>query len=99
MEFICTWTIWKRSESDKASRYFFTIPVDSSKQIQSIMSNFPRKGRWSVRVKARIWRLDRETSIFPDKKSWCYLLPIKADVRKKLELKEDIQITLILTIL
>jgi len=78
----------RRSEADKASWYFVTIQKDLSDQIKAVAALTPRKGWGSVRVKARIGRLTRETSIFPDKKSACYVLPIKASVRKELNLQE-----------
>lgn len=94
MHYECSWPLRKRSEQEKASWYFFTIPEKASEQIKVIAKLTPRKWWWSVRVKAKIGRLDRETSIFPDSKSWCYFLPIKVDVRKKLELKEGDVISL-----
>ncbi len=92
MNFTSSGLIRKRSETDKASRYFFTLPKDISEQIQIISKSFPRNGRWSVKVKSKIWWISRNTSIFPDKKSGCYLLPIKAEVRKKLTLEEGMNI-------
>ena len=83
----------KRSNSDKASRVFVYIDQEISDQIKAINDSIkqqlsPKRWRWSVKVTVKIGRLDRETSLFPDKKSWCYLLPIKAEVRKKLAIKE-----------
>jgi hypothetical protein len=42
-----------------------------------------------VRVEVRVGFLTRETSIFPDKKSNSYLLPIKAAIRKQLRVKAE----------
>lgn len=97
MNFECSWPIRKRStENAPASWYFFSIPKEISEKIKIIAKLIPKKWRWSVKISARIGRLDRETSLFPDNKSWCYLLPIKAEVRKKLELKEGDIISLFL---
>ena len=41
-----------------------------------------RSGFGSVRVKARIGKTHWDTSVFPDKASKSYLLPVKASVRK-----------------
>lgn len=43
----------------------------------------PKRGFGSVRISALIGNTSWQTSIFPDKKSGCYFLPLKADVRKK----------------
>ncbi|MBI5457330.1 DUF1905 domain-containing protein [Candidatus Kaiserbacteria bacterium] len=42
----------------------------------------PRRGFGAVRVKVRIGKTTWETSIFPDKRSGTYILPLKAKVRR-----------------
>ena len=42
-----------------------------------------KRGWGSVRVKVTLGKTKWDTSIFPDKKSGTYLLPIKAEVRIK----------------
>ena len=42
-----------------------------------------KRGWGSVRVKAAIGETTWETSLFPQAKEGAYILPIKADVRKK----------------
>lgn len=79
--------IWK-NEENKWSWYFITLPVDISKEIKSLISSKPKKWRWSVKVKARIGFMSWSTSIFPDNKSWSYLLPVKSDVRKSLHIND-----------
>jgi hypothetical protein len=64
----------------KGAWHFLTLPVAESGMIRMAA---PRKaGFGSVRVKATIGATSWNTSIFPDKKSGTYLLPVKADVRK-----------------
>lgn len=46
----------------------------------------PRRGFGAVPVVVTIGATTWQTSIFPDKRSGCYLLPLKAAVRKKEEL-------------
>jgi hypothetical protein len=41
-----------------------------------------RRGFGSVRVSASINGHSWKTSVFPDAKSGCYFLPVKADIRK-----------------
>ena len=41
-----------------------------------------------MKVQVMVGYITRDTSIFPDNKSECYLLPIKVNIRKELQLKE-----------
>lgn len=52
----------------------------------------------SLPVIATIGSTSWKTSIFPDKKSSGYLLPVKAEVRKKEGIAADDKITLLLEI-
>ncbi len=45
------------------------------------------RGWGSLRVEVRIGATTWKTSVFPDKKSGTYILPVKADVRKKENIK------------
>lgn len=71
-----------------ASWYFINVPKDISEAIQKKVSNRPRRWWGSVKVEAMIAYIKRKTSIFPDKKSGWYLLPIKADIRKDLRIND-----------
>jgi hypothetical protein len=42
----------------------------------------PRRGFGGVRVKVTLGKTKWETSIFPDKRSGCYILPLKSAVRR-----------------
>lgn len=42
----------------------------------------PRRGFGAVRVRVKIGKTEWETSIFPEKRSSTYLLPLKASVRR-----------------
>lgn len=64
-----------------AAWHFLTLPKKESDEIKAMSG--PRRGWGSVRVEVTMGKTTWKTSIFPDKKSACYLLPIKADVRKK----------------
>ena len=70
----------------KASWHFVTVPKDISEQIRF----FGRRGSpgfGSVRVSVTVGNTRWKTSIFPDKASGCYFLPVKANVRKAEDLK------------
>lgn len=82
-------TVWIRNNGKhKGSRYFVNVDQGSSQAIQALAASKPRKWRGSVKVKATIGFVSRETSIFPDKKSGTYLLPLKSAIRKELRIEE-----------
>ena len=84
-----TGKLWQWSDGkEKASWFFLTIEKEVGEKIKALMSLEPRKGWGSVRVRARIGYVSRETSIFPDSKTGAYLLPLKKEVRKELNMKE-----------
>lgn len=58
---------------------------------QKIREDFGRRARgWgSIPVLVTVGKTTWSTSIFPDKKSGTYLLPLKASVRKKEEIFDD----------
>lgn len=82
----------------KSAWFFVTLPKDESEQIKFFNSH-KRRGCGSVRVKATIGETSLSTSIFPDSKAGAYLLPVKADVRKKEKIAacDKIRITLVVT--
>ena len=82
--------LWKYQ--GKAAWYFVTLPQEESLQIK-FANIFSRRGFGSIRVKAKILNQEWQTSIFPDSKTKSYLLPIKSEIRKKVNLKDDSLIT------
>jgi hypothetical protein len=72
----------------KAGWFFVTLPVDVAKDIDFYFVQ-EKKGWGSLRVKVNIGKTHWMTSIFPDKKSESYLLPLKAEIRKKEQIKEN----------
>lgn len=61
---------------------FVTLPRDISNEIGIRYKN-QKKGWGSIPVLVTVGKTSWETSIFPDKKSQSYLLPMKSEVRKK----------------
>lgn len=82
-------------EPIKGAWYFITLPKDISKEIKTLFS-FTKRGWGSLYVQATIGKTTWDTSIFPDKKLEAYVLPIKADIRKKEALKPDQSVSLTL---
>ena len=62
--------------------YFLTLPKQESVEIKAVFAML-RKPYGSIPVVATIGKTSWKTSIFPDKKSDTYSLPLKAEVREK----------------
>jgi hypothetical protein len=87
--------IWR---GEAAGRwYFLTVPEELSGEIKAHALGSPR-GFGSVRVEARIGAAAWRTSVFP-LNSGGYLLPVKAEVRKRAELSAGDEVTVTLELL
>jgi hypothetical protein len=81
--------LWKYS--GESAWHFITLPLDVSARIKFLQSG--RRGFGSVRVLATVGKSAFETSVFPDSKSGCYLLPVKASIRKAEKIGHSDQVT------
>ncbi len=72
---------------ESANWHFFTIPKSETFELKERYAGLT-KGWGSLPVEVTIGNTTWKTSIFPDKKSGTFLLPIKAAVRKKEEVYE-----------
>jgi uncharacterized protein DUF1905 len=87
--------IWK---GEAAGRwYFITVPEEQSLEIHAQAFGTPR-GFGSVRVEARIGDVSWRTSVFPLNNGG-YLLPVKAEVRRKADLAAGDEVTVSLYLL
>ena len=87
--------IWK---GEAAGRWhFITVPEEQSGEIKAHALGLPR-GFGSVRVEARIGEVAWRTSVFP-LNSGGYLLPVKAEVRKKADIAAGDEVTVRLELL
>jgi len=84
LSFSFTGKCWLWQEG-KGAWYFITLPEDKSEEIKFFNENMheKRRGWGAVRVQVTIGATAWETSIFPASKLSAYILPVKADVRKK----------------
>jgi hypothetical protein len=73
--------------SGKAGWHFVSLPTDISGDIKREFGDRSR-GWGSLPVEVSLGLTTWTTSIFPDKKAGTYLLPLKAEVRKKEVFKE-----------
>ena|SRR5438309_2064262 len=88
--------IWKGS--DTAGRwYFITVPEDQSIEIKAHAFGSPR-GFGSVKVEATIGDVTWRTSVFP-LNSGGYLLPVKAEVRRKADIAAGDEVAVALELL
>lgn len=83
---------------ESANWHFISIPKKESTDIEKTHLR-KKAGFGSIRVTAVIGKSRWDTSIFPDRRSGTYLLPIKADVRRKEHLTKGDIVTLSIEIL
>jgi len=90
--------VWIWKGSDAAGRWFFvTVPEELSAEIKAHAFGNPR-GFGSVKVEATIGDVTWRTSVFP-LDSGGYLLPLKADVRRKADLSAGDEVKVALELL
>ena len=66
--------------------HFVSLPLDISQEIREV-SSILRRGFGSVRVKVTCGSSIWSTSVFPDSDLGCFVLPLKAQIRKEQGLK------------
>lgn len=76
---------------------FLGIPLKEGKEIKEKYGKHAR-GWGSLPVSVTIGKTVWKTSIFPDKKSGTYLLPLKAQVRKVEDIFDDDTVQFIITL-
>jgi hypothetical protein len=81
----------------ESSWHFLTLPLETAEDIRYYFSHVKR-GWGSLRVAATIGATEWKTSIFSEKKSGSYILPVKALVRSAENIKagDEVQVTLLL---
>ncbi|WP_026208993.1 DUF1905 domain-containing protein [Catelliglobosispora koreensis] len=78
VEFEAQLWIWDARRDD--SWNFVTLPAEASDDIRELTAG-PRRGFGAVKVRVRLGTSTWATSIFPDSKTGCYVLPVKRPVR------------------
>ncbi len=78
--------------------HFITLPHDVAARIRTVYTR-PRRGWGSIRVAVTIGTTCWKTSIFPERATQSFLLPIKAEVRRKEALEVGQEVPVALTIL
>jgi hypothetical protein len=72
--------VW--TQESTGAWHFVTLPADLSKRIRTLTTGL-RKPFGSFRVVAKTGKTSWETSLFADQKRSAFVLPVKADVRRK----------------
>lgn len=92
--YLFTGKVWKYA--GKAAWYFVTLPEELADEIKALKSlHIGYSGGFgSIKVSATIGVSQWETSVFPDKKSGSYLLPLKKSVREANLLEDGSSITI-----
>lgn len=81
----------------KAGWVFVTVPQKIARDIDFFFSQ-DKRGWGSLPVRVTLGKTTWLTSIFTDKKSSSYLLPLKAEVRKKEAIEPDQEVALTMEI-
>ena len=71
--------------SGEAAWHFVTLPAELTDSLKTMGRR--SKGWGSMRVKATIGETSWRTSLFPDSRSSAFLLPLKADVRRRANIR------------
>lgn len=86
MEYTFASKIWMFG--GEGSWYFANLPQDISQEIKQITSE-SKNAFGSVKVLVNINKTSWQTSLFPDSKSKCYVVPIKKSIRLAENIKVD----------
>ncbi|MEI8175040.1 MAG: DUF1905 domain-containing protein [bacterium] len=87
--------VWKSGydEKDDSGLWRFArIPEDISAKIKEMQKGRPRRGWGAVYAKVKIRKSEWQTSIFPDRHSDTYILPLKKQIRYEENLYDGIEI-------
>jgi hypothetical protein len=85
----------KQESADPGSWSFVTLPVEVAEDIRERRVEPPR-GFGSVRVEVEVGASRWRTSVFPDKGSGSYVLPVKQAVRRAAGIEEGDPVTVTL---
>ncbi|GAA5161519.1 DUF1905 domain-containing protein [Ornithinimicrobium tianjinense] len=87
--------LWRSQTVD--AWHFVTLPPDAAALVGERPR--PQRGFGSVRVQVRVGSTIWRTSVFPDRASASYLLPVKRSVRLAEDLEEGEPVTISLEVL
>ena len=80
-EFKSKVTIWGTDANDSSAWRFARVPEGISAKIKEMQKGRLRRGWGAVYARARVGKRTWVTSIFPDRHSATYILPLKKQIR------------------
>lgn len=81
----------------KGAWHFISVPPETTHEIDDLFAH-AKRGWGSLRVTVTIGKSSWKTSIFPDRKTDTYLLPLKKAFREKEQIDVDQNIAVTLSI-
>lgn len=77
--------------------YFVSLPTEMSREIRSVLKN-EEEGWGRLKAVAKIGKSEWKTAIWFDSKNETYLLPLKAEIRRKenIEVEKQIDVVILL---
>jgi len=94
--------VWQAGGYDRADNSgawrFARVPENISAQIKEMQKGKLRRGWGAIYVEAKIGKTKWITSIFPDRHSATYLLPLKKEVRYEENLYDGVDINVAIEI-
>lgn len=89
---VIVWTgSGKSGKDDSGAWRFARVPEDISIKIKDLQKAKPKRGWGAVYADAKVGRTMWRTSIFPDKRSATYLLPLKKEIRFEENLYDGVE--------
>ena len=78
---VIIWGVGMQKGDDKGAWRFAYLPEKVAEKIKEMQKGKLRRGWGAVYVNAKVKKTQWQTSIFPDKRSNTYVLPLKKEVR------------------
>ena len=90
---VIVWNAGNQAKGDDSGNWRFTrVPEDISLKIKEMQKGRPRRGWGAVYANAKVGKSEWTTSIFPDRHSATYILPLKKQIRYEENLYDGIDI-------
>jgi hypothetical protein len=92
---VFVWGVGDRERKDDSSQWRFArVPEGISAKIKAMQKGRLRRGWGAVYAKAKIRKTEWQTSIFPDRHSATYILPLKKQIRYEENLYDGIEVNI-----
>ncbi len=91
---VIVWREGYNEGNDKGAWRFARVPEDISVKIKEMQKGRLRRGWGAIYAKAKIKKSEWVTSIFPDRHSDTYILPLKKQIRYEENLYDDTDVNI-----